>query len=470
MPSISMIGVAPGLANIIQDGTIERLMHETLVSETLYRMGVQDEIWQAKQGEILNMVRSGLLPVDIDPLTPGVDPANAEFAKETWQAQLFSYGNTVQHYLPNDYVANVPEFTNKVTRVAINAGEKIDRIVRARLFRAYLGGNGITTALAAIGAPRIHVASGNGFTQLNDVNGLPVAVSATNSVPITFGGAEPANTVTAFTPDDPADTLGMGPCWLTLGAVLTAGVAAREAVLAVNRSRMIIAGGTNSIDGIGAADTLTRATLSSATTLLRASPTVPTIEAGAYHCHLSPYAEDQLLTDLAAQRLIQDVKTPSEYADYRLGKLAGAMLYRNARSPDANNTGTLTSSGAGLSFVSPEIGGEVTNNAGIQIGYTIVLGQGAILEKYVPPMAPQAMLPPGTEIATQNSNVVATSGGVTLNTDRIKMIFRPPIDVMNEMMNISWNMKADWPVPSDITAGTPRFRRAIVIAHAIPLQ
>jgi len=468
MPTISLIGINPSLANVIQDGTIERMVHDALVSETLFRADVEPEVWTPNQGETINMTRDGLLPVSITPLTPGTDPTPQSFSRETWQATLNSYGSTVDHYLPDDYVANVPEFLRKMQKVGVNAGETLDRIIRARMFRAYLAGNTVTTALAAAGAATIHVASGNGFRQLNDANGLPVTVSTTNPLTITFGGTEPANTVTAITPDDPLDTDCTGPCTLTLGAVLTLGVAAREAVLAANRSRMVIAGGGNSVDALGAADTLSFADLVNAVTMLRTSPTVPGRDGGLYHCHMSPYAEGQLLRDSEVRGLVQAPVIPSQYTQYEIGLLAGARLFRNARCPDVNNVGTTVSTGAGSSLGAREIGGEVRNNAGLAIGYTIVTGQGVLYEKYVPPMATQAQLPAGAEMSQQRTAIDAQSGGVRLNTDRCKIIIRPPLDRNNEMMALTWNFKGDFPVPSDITSGDARFRRAVVIAHVIP--
>lgn len=460
---ISTIGLNPFLANIIIDGTIERNIREALVAETLYRRDIMADRYEGRIGERKQVTRDGLLPVSLDPLAPGTDPTPKQFERETFEVQPDRYGDTVDAYLPNDYVAVAKESMSKSSRLAINSAQVLDRLSRQALYRAYLGGNTLTTALAAAGAVQIHVASLNGFTVVNSAtDGIPVAVSAANPLAISFGGAEPDNTVVAFTPDNPLAPF--GPGWLTLGAALTVGPAAREAVLAANRSNLIIAGGGNNVDVIGAADTLTYADLANAVASLRTGPaTVPSFERGMYHCHLPTIGENQLLNDPVVRGLVGAQNIPEEWKELAIGELAGAMLIRNPSTPDQFNSGTLVSSGAGASFCSPEIGGEVINNAGVNIGYTIVYGQGHMYEEYIPPMSIK-----GDEEISRASNMPpAQSSGVSLNVNHVEYIIRPPFDRMNETTSMTWKYYGDFVVPSDITTQARRFRRAVVIAHAI---
>ena len=382
---------------------------------------------------------------------------------ETYPVTVDRYADAVDAYLPNDYVSVFKESQIKSRNIAIQAGQTIDRLARQSLYRAYLAGNTVTTVIAAIGAIQIHVASLNGFTVVNSATtGQPVAVSAANPLVVTFGGAEPANTVVAFNPDLPAAPF--GPGWLTLGAALGVGVAAREAVLAANRSNVIIAGGGNSVDFIGAADTLLYTDLINATTQLRQGPaTVPTF-GGSYHAHLPVAGEAQLLGDPLIRGLVGADNIPTEWKDAALGRLAGALLLRNPAAPDLNNTGALVTTGAGASFGSNEIGGEVINNAGVNIGYTIIYGQGALSEQYIPPGSAKA----NPSISDQKPMPSVSSSGISINVKNVEFIIRPPIDRTGETTSFAWKYCGDFPAPSDITTQARRYRRAVVIAHAIP--
>lgn len=460
---ISLVGLDPTLANLIQVGTIERNVREALVAETLFRTDIPNEVFEGKIGEMKNIARTGLLPVSITPLQPGVDPTPKNYAKETFRTQLNKWGDTVDAYMPHDYIGVVKESMTKSKALGVNAAQTVDRIVRAALYRAFLAGNTISTVASAIGQFRVHVASINGFTEINDpTTGIPVPVSAAVPLTVTFGGAEPAKQCVLATADDPVNAP-FGPGWLLFSAALTAGVAAREAVLAANRSNVIIAGGGNTVDAIAAADTLTMADIINAVASLRSAPATPRFPDGMYHCHLPVMGEAQLLMDPMVRGIIHTDRIPDMYRRAAIGELGGALLLRNEMCPDSLNAGALVSTGAGASFGAPEIGGEVINNAGVRIGYTMIYGQGHAYETYVPPGA----TPAENQISEARQMPAASSGGVSLNTERIEFIVRPPFDRMNEVTAFSWKFIGDFPIPSDIVSGARRYRRAVVIAHAI---
>lgn len=465
--AVSLLALNPFLADLIQTGAIEREIRDALIAETMFRMDIESEIFEGKIGEVKSISRAGLLPVSIAPLTPGTDPVPQQFAMETFLCELHPYGGTVDAYLPNDRVGVNKESMLKASRVAIQCAQSLDRLARQAMYQAYLAGNTCLIAAAPIGATQLHVASLNGFTVINSAtDNRPVAVSALNPLAITFGGGlEPANTVTAFTPDDP--NAPMGPGWLTLGAALTVGPLAREAVLAANRSQVIYVGGGNSVDALGAANTLTMNDLINATGQLEQGPaSVPMFDAGMYHCHLGTAAKVQLLQDPLVRGMLQSDKIPEAYKKAAIGELGGAMLIGNKSVPTQANSGTLVSSGAGASFCSPEIGADVINNAGLNIGYTLVYGRGHLYESYVPAGA----IAPDQSISSQQATPPepAESSGTSLNVDRAEFIIRPPLDRLNEITAFSWKFKGDWPAPSDITTQARRFRRGVVVAHVIP--
>jgi hypothetical protein len=464
---LSTIGINPYLANLIEEGSISRTIREALVSETKFRMDISNEVFQGKMGDSYTEKRPGLLPVVLNPLAPGTDPTPMTYEYESFEVNPALYPGTIDLNLLNNYVAVNKESLDKTRNLSIQAAQSVDRLCRNSMFRSYLGGNTLLTAAPGAGATTIHVASVNGFTTINSATtGKPVAVSATNPLAITFGGGsgEPANTVVAAVADDPVNAP-FGPGTLTLGAATAIGPFAREAVLAANRSQVIFAGGGNSVDAITGANTLTMSDILNATGSLKRGPAkVPRFPDGNYHCHLGSQGQTQLLNDPLLMGLQQGERIPPAYRDASIGILGNAILIDNEEVPTPDNTGTGISSGAGASLCSNEIGADIVNNTNVNIGYTIVYGVGHCFESYIPPMSDMAEV----EIAKKESMMPVSSSGISLDVDRIEYIIRPPMDRLGKKHSMSWCWIGDFPTPSDITTQARRFRRAVVIAHAIP--
>jgi len=150
--TISLVGLDPFLANLIQTGAIERIIKEALVNRTIYRTDVMAEDFGGKIGETKLISRSGLLPVNIAALAPGVDPVPAAFARESFRSTLSIYGGTVDAYLPHDYAGVVKESAEKSQKIGVNAAQTIDRLIRSVVHRCYLAGNTCATAAFGIGA------------------------------------------------------------------------------------------------------------------------------------------------------------------------------------------------------------------------------------------------------------------------------------------------------------------------------
>ena len=458
--TISLLALNPFLVGLIQQGYLERIMKEALVSETLFRRDIPSDVFQGKIGERKYIPRSGLLPISLVPGVPGVDPIPGNYAREAYYAEMRSYPGTVDAYLPHDYIGVVKESTEKAQKIGIQAAQTIDRLARQSLYRAYLAGNTNAVAAAGIGAFNIQVASLNGFTESNvATTGMPAPVSATNPLVITFGGLEPARNVVAFAPNNPADPL--GPGILTINAALTVGVALREAVLAQNRSLVIYSGGGNSVDNIAAGDTLTMADLVNATGQLRRGPASVPMFGGAYRAHMPVIGQTQLLADPLIRGMIHDKTIPVEWADASIGKLGKALLIENPGCPDAINSGALVTSGA-LAFCAPEIGADVINNVGVPVAYTLVYGEGYAVEEYIPP----GSSPAEVSMSEVKAMPPASSSDVPLNVERVEMTIRPPIDRRGKVTAFTWEWTGDFCIPTDITTQARRYRRACVICHA----
>jgi hypothetical protein len=469
----STLGLNPYLADLIMQGAIKRKLGESLVAPTLWRQDVTPDPWQQQIGQRVFISRPGKLPLHLRPLQPRRDPTPSAFAMEAFTAELQPWGDMVEMYLPNDIVGVQKESLIKTERLGIQAAETVDRLARYKVMQAYLGGWTCATVAALAGTSAVHVASCNGFAEVNSAtNGQPVPVSTTNPLAVTFAAAGVlANTVIAVTPDDPNEPA--GPGWLQLGAAIAGGnVTARSAVLAANRPAMVFSGGGNNVDAILGGNTFNLATLTAAVSQLESYPPIPKFPDGLYHAQVGPQAEAQLLLDPAFKAMFHAVELADEYASKTIGRVMGVRLLKNSLAPDSLNCGSLAdptvtglqSSGAGSSMVSSEIGGEVINNTGQRIGTVLVYGAGHIYETYVAP----GEIQPRTEIAERVASQPAQSGGVTLDTSRIEFFYLPPIDAMQQITRGSWKFIGDFPVPTDFTTdAVRRYRRAVACRHAM---
>jgi len=459
--AVSLQSVNPQLATIIQDNTLERIFKDSLFPRLLYRMEVQADKWAANIGERMSFTKAGRLTVNTTPLTPGSDPTPSAYQFEQWVAEAAQYGNTLDTHMPTSAVALAPKVVKDAQQLGLNAGETLNILVRDRLFRAYLGGNTVTFAAASLGDTQIQVASLNGFTE-SLLNGVPVAVNSGAPINVTFGGVSPpaANTVIAATPNDP--NVPFGPGVLTLGAALSANLGARVAVWAGTRSNIIRVGNGESVDAITGTNIMTLQTIINAVAALR-SNNVPPHPSGYYHCHLNTSAMSQLYQDAAWQTLHTALPDSVPYKDLVIGTMAKCYHYENTESPNSSNSGTLTSSGAGSSFVSSNIGGELINNTGIEIARCIITGAGSIYEKYIDESA--YMSEAGTTGKIGKFSV--TNNGVQIMTERIRYIMRAPLDRLQQTVAQTWSWSGDFPVPSDVLTGSSaRYKRAIILEHA----
>jgi hypothetical protein len=457
--TVSLGGLNPSIAAIIQDNMLQRVFHDALFPKLLYRADAMPERWEAHEGEVKIMTRTGLIPVDVNPLNPNTDPDPEDYAREQWQVTASQYGKAVDTHMPTSRAALASKILEDAKKLGMNAGQTLNRLARNRLFVPYLSGNTATTAAAAIGVNQAHVASLNGFSEVL-VNGVPTGVSAANPVSVTFGGTEPTRDVIAAVPDDPAAPLGPGT--ITFSVVLTAGLAAREAVLADDRAVVFRVGGGDSVDDIGAADVLTLDDIITAVALLRQS-NVPTHTDGYFHHHLSPIAEAQLFRDDHWQRLHESLPDSAAYRQFLVGTKAGCMHYRNSESPDSLNSGALVSTSVNDALCAPELGAEVINETGVRIGRTIITGMASLYECYIPEM--DYITEAGVTGKVGNFTVV--NNGVTVETDRIRYTLRAPLDRLQQIVGHAWSWSGDFAVPSDATTLTARYGRAIVIEHAI---
>jgi len=458
--SLAALGIPAEITAIIQDRTLERVFHDSLFPRLLFRSEAIPEFWASNLGERMIFTRTGRIPVRTTPLTPGSDPTPSSYAIEQWEAEARQHGDTIDTHMPSSYVALAPLFQRNTVQLGLNAGETLNRLVRNALYLSYLGGNTVTAAAALAGALQLTVASLNGFRE-RLLNGRPSPVSSTNALPITIGvGGEPANTVVDATPltADP-----VGPGIITLGAPTVNPIPVRSAILASTRSLITRVGGGATVDALTGASVLTLQTIIDTVARMRAQLIPPTPD-GFYHIHVTPEGEAQLFADNAFQRLHQSLPDSAAYRDLAIGQLVGCRFYRNTENPNQDNSGALvdTSGGGGSAREASEIGAEVINQAGVPIKRALVIGGGAIYEKYLD--EGKFLSEAGATGKIGEFNI--TNNGVAVMTERIRFIVRAPLDRAQQVVSQTWTWSGDFPVPSDgLSGGAARYKRAAVIEH-----
>lgn len=461
--ALALQGIPAQIVNLLQDRTLERVFHDSLYPRLLYRAEARPEQWAANIGERMVFTRSGLIGVDTRPLVPGVDPVPKTWPSEQWEAEARQHGNTIDTHMPSSLTSLASLFLRNTQNLGLNAGQTLNRISRDPLFRSYLSGEAMLTASTGGASTTLQVNTLNGFTQQMD-NGRLNPVSVANPLPISFSTAEPDNNVVGFQPDDVNEPYGPGT--LTLAVATSGAVAARVGVFAATRARRLRAGGGATVDALTATDVLTLNDVIAAVSRLR-EQNVPTHPDGQYHVHLTPQAEAEIFQDNHWQRLHQSLPEGAAYRDLAIGQAVGCYFYRNTENPDAatvDPTRTIAvAGGGGGATLSQELGGELTNEAGVPIRRVMVTGGGALYEKYIDES--QYITEAGVTGKVGQFSIV--NGGVAVMTKRIRFILRSPLDRLQQQVSQTWSWSGDFPVPSDQLVGDgARFKRAVIIEHA----
>lgn len=458
-----VVGIPPLVLDLVQKGLIERGFHDSLFPNLAYRSEATFEEWGANSGEEIVMSRPGLLPPNVTPLTPGVDPTPQTPTFEQWTAQLKRYADTLDIHMPTSAVAAANLFMRQIQSLGLQAGQSVNRLPRNALFKSYTSGWTVTTASAGAGATTIHVASLNGFTDVLTIStqAKAIAVSPANPLAITLGTLGTKSVVGAL-PDDPTDPYGPGTLYLS-AAIGGSGVGARVYVKSSAAPRIIRAGGGNSVDSIGPGDTFSLQDAINATAYLRDANVQPHSD-GLYHCHISALANAQVFADPAFQRLNTALPEHSIYKEGFIGTLGGVMFILNTESPNDVNSGSKVATGT-KAYYSRDIGTETVNEDGTRIGRMIITGRDSIYERGLDE-ASNYVSEAGLNGKQGEFDIV--NNNVQVSTDRIRLIMRAPQNRLQDIVSVTWSITTSFPVPSDIGAGGPeRFKRALVIEHAI---
>jgi len=468
------LGIPPAILDLNQRGLIERAFHDSLYPNLAFRAEAAPEEWPMNTGNEVFMTRTGLLAPAVSPLTPGADLTPQSSYNEQWSAELNQFGSADDVDMPTSATANASLFMRKIHTLGLNAGQTMNRVARNALFKNYLSGQTVANTALLAGATTIQVAALNGFRfVLNPtVSARPTPVSTTSPLAIRVGtgvGAVAANVIGTI-PADPADL--DGPGTLLLSAALgTAFAATRTPIKTLVAPRIVRASGGDSIDAIGPADTFVLQQAINAVAFLR-NASVPPHEDGFYHAHISPLANAQVFADPVFQRLNQSLPEHVIYKEGFIGTLSGVMFFMNTESPALLNSGQLidTSAATGapvgaIGRYARELGAEVVNGNGINVGRVVITGRGSIYERW---LDEQKAFMSEAGVTGKIGEFTVVNNGIQILTERIRLIIRAPIDRAQQKVGLAWTASTSFPVPSDILApnGVEQFRRAVVLEFA----
>ncbi len=450
-----------GITSLVQEGLLERAFHDGLFPSLQYRAEGIFQPWEGNTGTEYLMTRPGLLANIVDPNTAGSDPQPQAVSYEQWSVVIDQYAGRVDTHMPTSAVAMANVMVRNVHQLGLQSGRSVNAIARNKMFQAYLSGSTVLTVATGSGDTTIQVASVNGFT--NVLTGVgsgvrPVSVSPANPLPITIGTVK--RNVVGFSLSDPTDP--RGPGTLVLSASVGSVVAVRSPVLSSIGPKILRSGGGDSVDAISSADTLTLQDLINAATELRKRNVAPHDD-GFYHAHLPPVGNGQIFQDGVYQRLNTALPEGLAYKNAFIGTIAGCMAMLNTESPDLTNVGALTATSS-KAFYGRQTGSEVVNDGGTQIGRVLVTGKGVLYELGLD----ESQYVSEAGITGKIGEFDVVNNGLAISTERIRLILRAPINVLQDVVSAAWSITAGWAVPSDITGpgGGELFKRAVCIEFA----
>ncbi|GIH70337.1 hypothetical protein [Sphaerimonospora thailandensis] len=412
------------IREVMQNGLLYQVFEDALLPEFLFPMIATPRPWRSRLGDTGTFTRTGLLAPKTTPIT-GSDPSTQTYSIEQYSVVMDQYGSAIDTNMLNSSMTLASQYMEDVQKLAINAGQSLNRIARDKLYTAYAGGRTwCTTADGAEDDPdtSIKVASVTGFETVL-VNGKPTPVSGANALAVTIGGA--ANTVTGVNPATKT---------LTLGTARTD--AKGDAVVAANAPVSIRKGTKATAHHLAADDNATFKMFRGAVARLR-KMNVPTF-GGYYTAHIDPDTENQLFDDDDFKRALEGRVDSPIYRDLSIGRFAGIDWVRDNETPTV-------------------MGGSAGN---IPVHQPIVFGAEAFISA---PFEGMGNLLSETDVSDVPSiQMVGPADGV-----QVAMITRPPQDRLQQVIGSAWSWVGDFGVPSDATTGDAAlYKRAVVLEHA----
>lgn len=464
MPDFSVILQSPEVRSVVQEGYLERAFHDALFPRLLFRGEATPQAWPAGVGDTQVFTAPGLIPVDLKPLRPGVDPLPQSYPLEQWVSQIQQYAGTIDTHMPTSMVAIVNMFLRNAHQLGMQGAQTLNRIARNRMYNAALSGwtvaDGAQTGVTVLRVKRL-----NGLTTARNPSTTGASlvkfstVSGSNPLPIHVfsSGADAARNVIGFT----ADTVGdeVGPGTITLDSAVT--VADRAYVYANDATFINRVGGGFKVDDVGSTDI---PTLSDVRTEIAHfwEQNVPEHPDGRFHCHLDPVSQAKIFNDSEFQRLLTALPDYYMYRQFALGELLNTVFFRNSEAPISSTV--LGGTTATFSQNDP-FAGELFNTGattGTKIHRMLFTAQGGIFEYYSD--LSQLLTEAGITGKTAEPRIV--NNGIEIFSERIQLVIRAPLNRTQDQVATTWKFIGDWPVRTDAAVGdASRIKRFSCIEH-----
>lgn len=464
MVDFSAIAQDPTIRKLVQENYLERVFHDSLFPNLIYRQDAEPREWPQGVGDTHVFTASGLMPVDARPLRPGTDPTPVSYEFEQWEAVLRQYaGAAPDTHMPSSIQAIASLLMRNANTLGLQAARTLNVIVRDRMYNAAEQGNTVTNG-AQVGVTSLAVKRLNGFTTARSSSGERVrfaTVSGSNPLTVTIltTTGPVTRTVTGFTPATAGDELGPGTLTLTGGAVT---VNDRAYVIAADRAvPHYVGGGDPQVDSIGSNDLPTLADVRDTIAAFWRN-NVPAHGDGRFHCHLDPTSQSKLFSDPEFARLLTGCPDHVMYKEFALGELLNTVFLRNSEAPIAQTV----RGGTTASFDDRDpFAGELYNNGattGVPIHRMLFSGAGGIIEFYQE--LGQLLTEAGVIGKVGESQV--TNNGIVVNSERVQMVFRAPLNRLQDTVSTAWKFMGDWPVRTDaLTGDAQRIKRFSLIIH-----
>jgi len=468
VPDFSVILQQPMIRQIVQENILERSFHDALFPRVLYRAEASPQLWAANIGDSQLFTGSGIPPVDLQPLRPGFDPNPVSYQAEQWRAQCQGYGSSIDTHMPTSVAAIADLFLRNSHNIGLQSALTLNRLVRNKLYNTGLSGHTVADTATGSGTTALRVKRLNGFTTARRPDlaaGSPVrfdSVSASNPLPIYIGATMQLASVIAVTPDTVGDEMGPGVLTLAAGGPTWAD---RDPVMALDRTFLVRSGGGLSVDALNSLtnNVFTCADIRAACAHLR-QQNVPAMPDGYYHCHLDTISESEIFGDAEWQRLQTSLPDYFQYREFAIGVFQGCVFLRNTEAPLPETVAHQLAVFPTVFQVTDPFVGELVSGGSnhYTVHRPLFLGQDNTFE-YYSDLGLQL-----TEAGVTGRIGVSTisNNGIEINTDRIQIIIRAPLNRLQDMVATTWKFQGDWPTRTDAATGDlSRYKRACVVEH-----
>lgn len=406
------------LQPIIQQGFLERAISDGLESLLGYDAIADVEQFPNQIGETITKTRNGLKAPITTPLAPanntnldnGLSPAS--WTVEQYTLAINQYADTIDLNTVTQKVGIANQFLKNAYVNAVQALQSRDRIARAALFNAHLGGN--TRVTATLGAPAATIAVDDirGFQQVF-VSGVLTNVSGANTETVVVGAS--TYTLIGATADGVNVSTAPGGISGTLtfsGNVSVANGTLNNAVVGQYAPTILRPNARSNTSAVVGTDLLTLGLVLDGVAQLR-NNAVPTID-GYYNMYLDNKSARQLYADPDFKLLFQGQSDSKEFA---AGKVTELLDVRFIPTTEAYQQ-TLGS---------------------VNVRRPILCGQGALIRGDFSGDSGDAGLPADSEIIVSNG---------------IYHVTREPLDRLQQIVAQSWYWIGGYAVPTDQTANT----------------